>query len=343
MAQGGYYQGLLGAQTQLADLEQRRRRTGLLGVQQQAAEKELAEFESTAPLRRGMQEQQLIEARQAGPQRAQLMRGRELEILGKAKELFSSVGDQQGLEQANAQFEQATSQPSPYRGKQWTPEFRARVTNDLMTIEQRVQQQAGKWQYDSARGGLVNTATGEFKPARQGGAAIGPLRDPEAMKRSEETIRSLNSYIAARDGLLSGLSQSETGPLVGRIPAVTSEQQIASGAVSAMAPVLKQLFRVAGEGVFTDRDQALLLEMVPDRADSPRARAAKMANIDRIVSAKLGMRVPPPGSPQAGPPARSSAGAGGDAGPEDRNRRASDQLSPEEAAELEALRRRFQR
>jgi hypothetical protein len=56
-----------------------------------------------------------------------------------------------------------------------------------------------------------------------------------------------------------------------------------------MAPVLKQLFRSSGEGTFTDKDQDLLMEMLPTRKDKPEARAAKLANIDAIVRAKLGM------------------------------------------------------
>jgi len=70
-------------------------------------------------------------------------------------------------------------------------------------------------------------------------------------------------------------------------PALTSPQQIADGAVAAVAPVLKQLFRAAGEGIFTDRDQQLLLEMVPDRTDHPESRIAKMKMIDSIIAAKL--------------------------------------------------------
>jgi len=46
---------------------------------------------------------------------------------------------------------------------------------------------------------------------------------------------------------------------------------------------------VAGEGVFTDRDQALLLDMVPKRSDRPEARFAKIRNIDAIINAKLGI------------------------------------------------------
>jgi hypothetical protein len=98
-----------------------------------------------------------------------------------------------------------------------------------------------------------------------------------------------NTYTEAKKGLLAGLEGTETGPMVGRVPAVTTGQQVAEGAISAMAPVLKQIFRVSGEGTFTDRDQALLLEMVPTRKDSPEARALKVENIDNIIRAKLGM------------------------------------------------------
>jgi hypothetical protein len=55
-----------------------------------------------------------------------------------------------------------------------------------------------------------------------------------------------------------------------------------------MAPVLKQLFRAAGEGVFTDKDQELLIQMIPTRETNPEARKAMLDNIDAIVRAKLG-------------------------------------------------------
>lgn len=119
----------------------------------------------------------------------------------------------------------------------------------------------------------------------------GPADEKEA-KKTGEIKKAVDMYVAARDGLISGLEGTQTGPVSGRIPAVTTGQQVAEGGVAAMAPVLKQLFRVSGEGVFTDRDQALLLDMVPKRTDHPAARAEKMANIDKIVSAKLGQDVP---------------------------------------------------
>lgn len=98
----------------------------------------------------------------------------------------------------------------------------------------------------------------------------------------------LNVYEVAMEGLIDALGGAHTGPAIGLMPAITANQQIASGAVSAMAPVLKSIFRASGEGVFTDKDQQLLLDMVPTRTDLPEAITAKLANIDRIVRAKLG-------------------------------------------------------
>lgn len=79
-----------------------------------------------------------------------------------------------------------------------------------------------------------------------------------------------------------------SGPVFGLIPAMTTESKIADGAKAIMAPVLKQIFRVAGEGTFTDRDQALLLEMVPTRTDTKESAAAKMEMINAVIESKLG-------------------------------------------------------
>lgn len=101
--------------------------------------------------------------------------------------------------------------------------------------------------------------------------------------------RAYTLYDTARQGLESALSGTPTNPLSGRLPAVTAAAQTAEGSIAAMAPVLKQLFRQAGEGVFTDKDQALLMQMLPTREDHPEARRAKLANIDAIVRSKLGI------------------------------------------------------
>lgn len=114
----------------------------------------------------------------------------------------------------------------------------------------------------------------------------------KAGEKSGDMGAAYNLYQTARQGLLDGLRGTNTGPIMGRVPAFTSGQQIAQGGVAAMAPVLKQLFRVAGEGVFTDRDQQLLLDMIPTRTANPDAITTQMENIDNIVRAKLRMTGP---------------------------------------------------
>jgi hypothetical protein len=118
---------------------------------------------------------------------------------------------------------------------------------------------------------------------------------------AKQNEKAYATYQAGMSGLVKGLSGTNTGPLAGRMPAFTASQQIADGAVSAMAPVLKGLFRSAGEGTFTDKDQEMLLEMMPTRRDEPEARAAKLANVDAIVKAKLGMSAGTAGQNQRPP------------------------------------------
>jgi len=97
----------------------------------------------------------------------------------------------------------------------------------------------------------------------------------------------MSMYDTAMADLERGLAGTTTGPLAGRLPAVTSDQQIAEGAVAVMAPLLKAMFRTAGEGTFTDKDQELLMGMLPTRKDTPEAREAKISGINAVVRAKL--------------------------------------------------------
>ena len=113
----------------------------------------------------------------------------------------------------------------------------------------------------------------------------------KAVAKSTETARSnakaFNVYETGIRKLEQSLAGADTGPIVGRLPAFTANQQIAEGAVAAMAPILKQMFRSAGEGSFTDKDQEMLLNMIPTRKTRPEAVAAQLSAIDAIVKAKL--------------------------------------------------------
>lgn len=96
-------------------------------------------------------------------------------------------------------------------------------------------------------------------------------------------------YNSSMSNLAAAMGQTKTGPVIGFLPAITANAQIAEGSVAVMAPVLKQMFRTAGEGTFTDKDQELLIKMVPTRTDHPEARIAKIKAIDTVVRAKLGV------------------------------------------------------
>jgi hypothetical protein len=103
-----------------------------------------------------------------------------------------------------------------------------------------------------------------------------------------------DAYQQAMNNIRASFGKTNTGPVAGRMPAVTAGQQTAEGAVAAAAPVLKQLFRSAGEGVFTDKDQQLLIDMLPKRTDHPEVVESKLQMVDAVVAAKLNM-----GNPQA--------------------------------------------
>jgi hypothetical protein len=141
-------------------------------------------------------------------------------------------------------------------------------------------------------------AARQMKEAEAAGRAQGDI----AGTRASKSPVAYATYQAGVKSLEDAMAGTSTGPLVGRIPAMTAGQQIAEGAEAAMAPVLKELFRSAGEGTFTDADQALLMRMLPTRQDHEEARKAKIQMIDEIVKAKLGISADgAPGQAQSGP------------------------------------------
>lgn len=110
--------------------------------------------------------------------------------------------------------------------------------------------------------------------------------------------RAFDVYTTGITSLASAFDETWTGPGVGWIPALSSNQQIADGALAAMAPILKQMFRASGEGTFTKDDQEILMAMLPSRKDRPTARVAKLANVDAIVRSKLGISGEPKSLPK---------------------------------------------
>lgn len=111
----------------------------------------------------------------------------------------------------------------------------------------------------------------------------------EAQQKKKENDKAFKAYMVGMRNLGFALSQTDTGPMIGQLPALTSAQQTAEGAGAVMAPILKQLFRTAGEGTFTDKDQELLLNMLPSRTDTETARINKINFVNAVVAAKLGI------------------------------------------------------
>lgn len=181
--------------------------------------------------------------------------------------------DVPGLPQAGSAPTQPMSRARPSAAQEAQATEMARQQVQLAALPARLQ-----LENDAA----LSRASGESQVKAQAEQA--------ATNRTNSTAAKV--YDEGMGGAIRALAGSSTGPIVGRLPALTSDQQIAEGGISAMAPVLKQMFRVAGEGTFTDKDQDLLMAMLPTRKDSPEAREAKAANVDNIVRAKLNMGPP---------------------------------------------------
>lgn len=122
--------------------------------------------------------------------------------------------------------------------------------------------------------------------------AGGPVEQKmsEGQKAMDEAFKVYEVGIA---NLGEALGQTETGYLYGKIPAITSGAQTFEAAGDLMLPVLKDIFRKAGEGTFTDSDQRVMENMLPTRGDAPEAARAKMRMLDDMIRAKLGKPLAP--------------------------------------------------
>lgn len=118
--------------------------------------------------------------------------------------------------------------------------------------------------------------------------------------RSNE--KALSIYQNAANRLEEALTGTATGKFIGLLPAMTSDAQIAEGAIAIMRPVIKDAVRSAGEGTFTDRDQLLIDQMIPTRDDSPSAIKAKIQMLDSFMQDKLSKPVVSTENPEVAQP-----------------------------------------
>lgn len=134
------------------------------------------------------------------------------------------------------------------------------------------------------------TAQQKLKPAVEAAviSAVGQAK-AEVAKLGEErsSIKTLDIYNNSMSNLTKALDNTITGPFIGLTPAMTSNAQIADGAIAMMLPLMKDVFRGAGEGTFTEGDQKILTDMIPTRSDSAEARKSKIMFIDELIRARL--------------------------------------------------------
>ena len=137
------------------------------------------------------------------------------------------------------------------------------------------------------------------RSAAQAGGSQKGKSEEERKQLQVQNDKTWNIWQKAISGLEESLGATSTGKIVGLLPAITSNQQIAEQAIAIMAPVLKNIFRESGEGVFTDKDQQILIDMIPDRTANPETIAYAIQMINDIVAAKLNqptsaMEIPAP-------------------------------------------------
>ena len=139
--------------------------------------------------------------------------------------------------------------------------------------------------------------------ARSAAQAGGRVKGTTEEERTQEQVmknRTWNMWSTQMNTLEKDLLGTETGFFAGLLPAITDNQQLADAAVAGMAPILKNIFRESGEGVFTDQDQALLLAMIPDRGSNAEVIARQIQNINMIVAQKLNQPLPAQGGGTTG-------------------------------------------
>jgi hypothetical protein len=109
----------------------------------------------------------------------------------------------------------------------------------------------------------------------------------KATEEGRSNSKAMNVYEIGINSLADAFGNTDTGPIMGRLPALTSSAQNADGAIAMMGPLLKQVFREAGEGTFTEGDQKQLNDMLPKRSDTPETVQWKIEAITNLINAKL--------------------------------------------------------
>jgi hypothetical protein len=113
----------------------------------------------------------------------------------------------------------------------------------------------------------------------------------EAETLGKESAVKMEIWDSVSENISKSFAGATTNPLTGMLPALTESQQTAEASLTTAIPTLKEFFRKAGEGTFTEGDQKILVNMLPTRSDYPDVRDRKLKQIDTIIRLKLGQPV----------------------------------------------------
>ena len=167
----------------------------------------------------------------------------------------------------------AEMQSFDYLMKDLSPEERKLALRVKVGLRARAGQPTSVYFDRGYAGGAGTAAAAAESAANSTAMANAPLRDQ------------FEFGFSALEQALGGTGQ--TGKILGNIPGLTTGAQIADNAKALLLPIMKSVFRGAGEGVFTDKDQETLEAMLPTRSMTPEAASQALDSVKMLVSLKL--------------------------------------------------------
>jgi hypothetical protein len=131
----------------------------------------------------------------------------------------------------------------------------------------------------------------ESKAAIKGAEEVAKL-NAKILDENSSNERILETVESSLEDLEGAFNNALTGPIVGLGPSITKPAQALDLAHATVSAILKQVFKVAGEGNFSDSDQKLLLGLIPDKRTDRSVAIAQKNLIREIVKSKISNRNP---------------------------------------------------
>lgn len=136
--------------------------------------------------------------------------------------------------------------------------------------------------YQQGPDGEIKTIAGTAAAANAGGLT----RQQAGLAKSKiQNLRAIEAQISRVERALQGVERGgNTGFFMGRIPgALDPESDVFDKAVAGLAPLIRQLTRVPGEGAMSDYESRLAEATLPKRSDTPEGRREAIATMRELI------------------------------------------------------------